>query len=146
MIVTIHSATLAGEISKRPFPLFQSSCHLPTATCQLHTVETSPWSLQLLNVKQESLEYQFQKRLVHFNFCGNRTRVYRFSSRRSISLDPWLVLNSMCRIGVESVYRSGFSVRKTQGYWEKFGPGGKIQCEHFRGYRPNNKGLRQTWV
>ena len=79
-VITFYSRSCLGqETTKGPFGL---RVKLPPA--HLSTTHGGGFTLSLLmlNVKQESCEYQFLKSLV--DPTGNRTRVYRFSSRRSI--------------------------------------------------------------
>ena len=74
----IHQVALA-KTQRRDLLFFQqaASCpHFYHTRWRLHTVSL------LLNVKQGSSEYQYRSRW--FNASRNRTRVYRFSSRRSI--------------------------------------------------------------
>ena len=72
----IHQVALAMR-QQKDLSVFKWSCHL-------HTVDTSQFSSFLPNVKQGSWEYQFFYFLVWPD--RNRTRVYRFISRRSIHL------------------------------------------------------------
>ena len=54
--IVIHQVTLAKG-QRRDLSVFGSSCHLPT--CLPRTVEASYFPFYLVNVKQESCEYQF---------------------------------------------------------------------------------------
>ena len=81
--------------SKETFLVFQSSCHLPT--CLPHTVEASQCPFNCWMSSRKAVNTNFYN--FWFDQTGNRTRVYRFSSRRFIHsttdrlLDRWSVLN-----------------------------------------------------
>ena len=60
--------------------VFESSCPLPT--CLPHTVKASHCSFQCLTSSKEAVNTNFYS--LWFDPTGNRIRIYRFSSRRSI--------------------------------------------------------------
>ena len=65
---------------RRDLSVFESSCHLPT--CLSHTVEASHCPFNCWTSSREAVNTNFYS--VWLDPTGNRTRVYRFSSRRSI--------------------------------------------------------------
>ena len=60
--------------------VFESSCHLPI--CLPHTMEASHCPFNCWTSSREAVNTNFYS--LWFDSTGNRTRVYRFSSRRSI--------------------------------------------------------------
>ena len=77
---SIHQVVLAGRQQRR-LSFYESSGHLPTNLP--NTEEDSHCPLLMLNVKHESYECQIYS--LWFGPAGNRTRVYRFSSRLFIN-------------------------------------------------------------
>ena len=75
---SLFSKLPGQETAKRLFGA-ESSCHLPTS---LRTRWNFTLSLIMLNIKQEAVNINFYS--LWFDQTGNRTLVYRFSSRRSI--------------------------------------------------------------
>ena len=65
---------------RRDLSVFESSCHLPT--CLPHTIEASHCPFNCWTSSREAVNTNFYS--LWFDSTGNRTRVYRFSSRRSI--------------------------------------------------------------
>ena len=65
---------------RRDLSVFESSCHLPT--CLPHTAEASHCPFNCWTSSREAVNTNFYS--LWFDPTGNRTRVYRFSSRRSI--------------------------------------------------------------
>ena len=65
---------------RRDLSVFESSCHPPT--CLPHTLEASHCPFNCWTSSREAVNTNFYS--LWFDPTGNRTRVYRFSSRRSI--------------------------------------------------------------
>ena len=65
---------------RRDLSVFESSCHLPT--CLPHTMGASHCLFNCWTSSREAVNTNFYS--LWFDSTGNRTRVYRFSSRRSI--------------------------------------------------------------
>ena len=65
---------------RRDLSVFESSCHLPI--CLPHTMEASHCPFSCWTPSREAVNTNFYS--LWFDSTGNRTRVYRFSSRRSI--------------------------------------------------------------
>ena len=65
---------------RRDLLVFESSCHLPI--CLPHTMEASHCPFNCWTSSREAVNTNFYS--LWFDSTGNRTRVYRFSSRRSI--------------------------------------------------------------
>ena len=77
--LSIHSTT--DRLSSKTFrSSSQLSCHLPT--CLPHTAEASHCSFNCWTSSREAVKTNLY--CLWFDPTGNRTRVYRFSSRRSI--------------------------------------------------------------
>ena len=68
---------------RRDFSFFKSSCHLPT--CQPHSVQASHCSFSIAERQAGKLWLASFFSLWSYP-TGNRTRGYRFSSRRSVRL------------------------------------------------------------
>ena len=65
---------------RRDLSVFESSCHLPT--CLPHTAEASHCPFNCWTSSRKAMNTNFYS--LWLDPTGNRTRVYRFSSRRSI--------------------------------------------------------------
>ena len=65
---------------RRDLSVFESSCHLPI--CLLHTMEASHCPFTCWTSSRKAVNTNFYS--LWFDPTGNRTRVYRISSRRSI--------------------------------------------------------------
>ena len=79
LIISLSTKLLGHKVAKGPCGL---QVKLPQPKCLLHALEASQCPFLLLNVKQESFEYQFYS--VTFDLIRNRTRVHQFNYRRSI--------------------------------------------------------------
>ena len=77
--IFIHQVALARR-QRRDLSVFESSCHLPI--CLPHTMEASHCPFNCRTSSREAVNTNFYG--LWFDSTGNRTRVYRFSSRRSI--------------------------------------------------------------
>ena len=79
---------------RRDLSVFEWSCHLPT--CLPHTAEASHCPFNCWMSSREAVNTNFYS--LRFDPTGNRTRVYRFSSRRSIhstsDRSRWYVLEN----------------------------------------------------
>ena len=69
-----------GRRQRRDLSVFESRCHLPT--CLPHTAEASHCPFDCLTSSRKAVNTNFYS--LWLNPTGNRTRIYRFSSRRSI--------------------------------------------------------------
>ena len=65
---------------RKDLSVFESSCHLPT--CLPHTAEASYCPFNCWTSSRKAVNINFYS--LCYDPTGNRTRVYRFSSRRSI--------------------------------------------------------------
>ena len=81
IVITFYSPSCVGQKTAKRF--FGLRVKLPPAHLSTTLGGGFTLSFYLLNVKQGSCEYQSLWSL-WFDLTGNRTRVYRFSSRRSI--------------------------------------------------------------
>ena len=83
IVITPYSPSCLGEETVKG--TFGLPVKLPPAHLSTTHDESFTLSLSVLNVKQRSWEYQICS--LWFDPTGNRTRVYRFSNRRSIHLN-----------------------------------------------------------
>ena len=104
IVITFYSPSCLGEeTAKGPFSL-RVSCHLPI--CIPHTEEASHSPFDCWTSSRKAVNTKFY--CLWFDPPWNRTRVYRFSSRRPIHsttdrLYPWEELN-LCLCNFDDVY------------------------------------------
>ena len=106
IVVTFYSPSFLGQKTTKGLSVFESSCHLPT--CPPHTVEASHCPFNNWTSSREAVNTNFYS--LWYDPTENRTRVYRFSSRRSIhsTTDRFLDLHRLEKILIDNRYQQSF--------------------------------------
>ena len=80
IVITFYSPSCLGQEVAKDLSVFESSCHLPT--CLPHTVELH--TVLLIAERPAGIALNSNFYSLWLDPIGNRTRLYSFSSRRSI--------------------------------------------------------------
>ena len=96
---------------QKDLSVFESSCHLPT--CLPHIMEASHCPFNCWTSSREAVNTNFSS--LWFDPTGNRTRVYRFSSRRSIHSTTDRLIMTRPYIGL---YKVEFRILEIRISWE----------------------------